>query len=140
MRRFGDADLAEESVQEAFGRAAARWPIDGTPGSPLGWIVATAGNVAVDRLRRERALRERLPALAAEPARSDPDPFEEQDTVPDDRLDSFVDVARETLKGMFPIYTPMIHASAMQSTPTFSCVKQLRITARASARSVMSPR
>jgi RNA polymerase sigma-70 factor, ECF subfamily len=87
MRRFGDADLAEESVQEAFGRAAARWPVDGTPGSPLGWIVATAGNVAVDRLRRERALRERLPALAAEPARPDPDPFEEQDSVPDDRLE-----------------------------------------------------
>jgi len=87
MRRFGDPDLAEESVQEAFGRAAARWPADGTPGSPLGWIVATAGNVAIDRLRRERALRERLPALAAEPARPDPDPFEEQDTVPDDRLE-----------------------------------------------------
>jgi RNA polymerase sigma-70 factor, ECF subfamily len=87
MRRFGDADLAEESVQEAFGRAAARWPVDGTPASPLGWIVATAGNAAVDRLRRERALRERLPALAAEPARPDPDPFEEQDTVPDDRLE-----------------------------------------------------
>jgi RNA polymerase sigma-70 factor, ECF subfamily len=87
MRRFGDADLAEESVQEAFGRAAARWPADGTPASPLGWIVATAGNVAVDRLRRERALRVRLPALAAEPSRPDPDPFEEQDAVPDDRLE-----------------------------------------------------
>jgi RNA polymerase sigma-70 factor, ECF subfamily len=87
MRRFGDADLAEESVQEAFGRAAARWPADGAPASPLGWIVATAGNVAVDRLRRERALRERLPALAAEPARTDPDPFEEGDAVPDDRLE-----------------------------------------------------
>jgi RNA polymerase sigma-70 factor, ECF subfamily len=87
MRRFGDADLAEESVQEAFGRAAARWPADGTPASPLGWIVATAGNVAVDRLRRERALRARLPALAAEPARPDPDPFEEGDAVPDDRLE-----------------------------------------------------
>src|SRR5581483_152333 len=67
MRRFGDADLAEESVQEAFGRAAARWPADGVPASPLGWIVATAGNAAVDRLRRERALRERLPALAGAP-------------------------------------------------------------------------
>jgi RNA polymerase sigma-70 factor, ECF subfamily len=86
MRRFRDADLAEESVQEAFGRAAARWPADGTPASPIGWIVATAGNVAVDRLRRERALRERLPALAGEPARPDPDPFEEG-AVPDDRLE-----------------------------------------------------
>jgi RNA polymerase sigma-70 factor (ECF subfamily) len=87
MRRFGDADLAEESVQEAFARADARRPDDGAPASPLGWIVATAGNVAVDRLRRERGLRERLPALAAEPARTDPDPFEEGDAVPDDRLE-----------------------------------------------------
>src|SRR3954469_13581453 len=87
MRRLGDADLAEESVQEAFGRAAARWPAEGAPASPLGWIVATAGDVAVDRLRAERALRERLPALAAEPARPDPDPFEEGDAVPDDRLE-----------------------------------------------------
>jgi RNA polymerase sigma-70 factor (ECF subfamily) len=86
MRRFGDADLAEESVQEAFGRAAARWRADGVPGSPLGWIVATAGNVAVDRLRRERALRERLPALAAEP-RPEPEAFEEDDAVPDERLE-----------------------------------------------------
>ncbi len=87
MRRFGDADLAEESVQEAFGRAAARWPADGVPASPIGWIVATAGNVAVDRLRRERALQARLPALAAEPVPPDPDPLEEDDAVPDERLE-----------------------------------------------------
>ncbi len=86
MRRFGDADLAEESVQEAFGRAAARWPADGAPASPLGWIVATAGNVAIDRIRRERALRERLPALA-EPAPVQMDVPEEDDAVPDERLE-----------------------------------------------------
>jgi len=85
MRRFGDADLAEESVQEAFGRAAARWPADGVPASPLGWIVATAGNVAVDRLRRERALRERLPALWAEPRVHMDVP--DDDAVPDERLE-----------------------------------------------------
>jgi RNA polymerase sigma-70 factor, ECF subfamily len=85
MRRFGDADLAEESVQEAFGRAAARWPADGVPASPLGWIVATAGNVAVDRLRRERALRERLPALAAAPRVHMDVPSD--DAVPDERLE-----------------------------------------------------
>ena len=86
MRRFGDADLAEESVQEAFTRAAARWPTDGVPGSPLGWIVATAGNVAIDRLRRERALRERLPWLA-DPTDLDPHPSAEDDAVSDDRLE-----------------------------------------------------
>jgi RNA polymerase sigma-70 factor (ECF subfamily) len=87
MRRFGDADLAEESVQEAFGRAAARWPAAGVPDSPLGWIVATAGNVAVDRLRRERALRVRLPALAADASRPVPDTIDEEAAVPDERLE-----------------------------------------------------
>jgi RNA polymerase sigma-70 factor, ECF subfamily len=87
MRRFGDADLAEESVQEAFGRAAARWPAAGVPASPLGWIVATAGNVAVDRLRRERAMRERLPVLAAEPARAPIEVPGEDEAVPDERLE-----------------------------------------------------
>ena len=86
MRRFGDADLAEESVQEAFTRAAARWPSDGVPDSPLGWIVATAGNVAIDRLRRERALRERLPWLT-DPTDPDPHLSAEDDAVSDDRLD-----------------------------------------------------
>jgi len=86
MRRFGDADLAEESVQEAFTRAAARWPADGVPDSPLGWVVATAGNVAIDRLRRERALRERLPSLT-DPTDVDPHLPGEDDAVSDDRLE-----------------------------------------------------
>jgi RNA polymerase sigma-70 factor, ECF subfamily len=88
MRRFGDADLAEEAAQEAFTRAAERWPRDGVPASPLGWIVATAGNVAVDRIRRERAFAHRLPALAAERAEDAGRPgIEEEDEVPDDRLE-----------------------------------------------------
>jgi RNA polymerase sigma-70 factor, ECF subfamily len=86
MRRFGDADLAEESTQEAFARAAARWPVDGVPASPVGWIVATAGNLAVDRLRRERALRERLPALAGA-SRAHIDLPEDDEAVPDERLE-----------------------------------------------------
>jgi RNA polymerase sigma-70 factor (ECF subfamily) len=50
---FGDIDLAEESVQEAFTVAAERWPSDGVPPNPGGWIVTTARNKALDRLRRE---------------------------------------------------------------------------------------
>jgi RNA polymerase sigma-70 factor, ECF subfamily len=53
VRRFGDIDLAEEAVQEAFEVAVERWPRTGAPASPAGWIITTAGNRAIDRLRRE---------------------------------------------------------------------------------------
>ena len=53
VRVFGDIDLAEEAVQEAFAVAAARWPATGVPPNPGGWIVTTARNKALDRLRRE---------------------------------------------------------------------------------------
>ncbi len=53
VRVFGDIDLAEEAVQEAFAVAAARWPAAGVPPNPGGWIVTTARNKALDRLRRE---------------------------------------------------------------------------------------
>jgi RNA polymerase sigma-70 factor (ECF subfamily) len=53
VRLFGDIDLAEEAVQEAFAVAAERWPATGIPPNPGGWIVTTARNKALDRLRRE---------------------------------------------------------------------------------------
>jgi RNA polymerase sigma-70 factor (ECF subfamily) len=53
VRVFGDIDLAEESVQEAFVVAVQRWPSAGMPPSPAGWIITTARNRAIDRLRRE---------------------------------------------------------------------------------------
>jgi RNA polymerase sigma-70 factor (ECF subfamily) len=53
IRSFGDIDLAEEAVQEAFAMAAERWPSSGPPPSPAGWIITTARNKAIDRLRRE---------------------------------------------------------------------------------------
>ncbi len=52
-RVFGDIDLAEEAVQEAFAVATERWPVTGLPPNPGGWIVTTARNKALDRLRRE---------------------------------------------------------------------------------------
>jgi len=55
VRVFRDIDVAEEAVQEAFAAAAARWPADGLPPSPAGWIITTARNRAIDRLRREAA-------------------------------------------------------------------------------------
>ncbi|HEX2041310.1 MAG TPA: RNA polymerase sigma factor [Acidimicrobiales bacterium] len=53
VRLFGDIDIAEEAVQEAFVVALERWPATGVPPSPAGWIITTARNRAIDRMRRE---------------------------------------------------------------------------------------
>src|SRR5207344_2525877 len=53
---LGDFDLAEEAAQEAFASAAERWPRDGTPANPSGWLLATGRNRAIDRIRRDRRL------------------------------------------------------------------------------------
>ena len=63
IRVLGDFDLAEEAVQEAFLVAVAKWPATGVPPNPAGWIVTTARNKAIDRLRRVRRLAEREPIL-----------------------------------------------------------------------------
>ena len=63
IRVLGDFDLAEEAVQEAFLVAIAKWPDTGVPPNPAGWIVTTARNKAIDRLRRVRRLAEREPIL-----------------------------------------------------------------------------
>jgi RNA polymerase sigma-70 factor, ECF subfamily len=64
VRHFGDIDLAEEAVQDAFAVAVERWPSTGLPPSPAGWIITTARNRAIDRKRRE-ASRESRHAEAA---------------------------------------------------------------------------
>jgi RNA polymerase sigma-70 factor, ECF subfamily len=86
IRSFGDIDLAQDAVQEAFAAALRRWPADGMPPNPGGWITTTARNRAIDRLRREA--RERgLLGEAAELARSDDHALaEEVGPVEDDRL------------------------------------------------------
>jgi RNA polymerase sigma-70 factor, ECF subfamily len=63
IRVLGDFDLAEEAVQDAFAVALERWPADGLPDNPGAWITTTARNRAIDRLRRERRLRERSDSL-----------------------------------------------------------------------------
>ena len=83
VRFFGDIDVAEEAVQDAFTVAAARWPDDGLPPNPGGWITTTARNRAIDRLRREGKRHDRH----AESARLRHDePPEEVGPVVDDRL------------------------------------------------------
>ena len=59
-----DVDVAEDAAQEAFAIAARRWPVDGTPDNPRAWLVTTGRNRAVDRLRRDRTLAEKLRQLA----------------------------------------------------------------------------
>jgi len=85
IRVLGDFDLAEDAVQEAFVVAMERWPSDGVPHNPGAWIVTTARNRAIDRLRRERRLRKGGDLLAALEATT---PLAEDKTtdVPDDRL------------------------------------------------------
>ena len=60
IRIFGDIDLAEDAVQEAFALALRKWPVDGLPPNPGGWITTTARNRAIDHLRREARGRELL--------------------------------------------------------------------------------
>jgi RNA polymerase sigma-70 factor, ECF subfamily len=63
---LGDFDLAEEAAQEAFAIAAARWPRDGTPANPAAWLITTARNRAINRIRREQTLAAKTRLLAAE--------------------------------------------------------------------------
>src|SRR3990170_1609142 len=83
IRAFGDIELAEEAVQDAFTTALQRWPSAGIPPSPVGWIITTARNRAIDRLRREATRGERH-AQAALPQASGP--AREEGPVEDDRL------------------------------------------------------
>ena len=83
VRLFGDIDLAEEAVQQAFVVALDRWPSAGVPPNPGGWIVTTARNQAIDRLRREASRHARSTQAALVHGR---DELEEVGPVRDDRL------------------------------------------------------
>ena len=81
VRFFGDIDVAEEAVQDAFEVAVKRWPSDGLPPAPAGWIITTARNRAIDRLRRESTRHERHKEAALLHAEQQPEV-----PVQDDRL------------------------------------------------------
>jgi RNA polymerase sigma-70 factor (ECF subfamily) len=81
---LGDFDLAEEAAQDAFATAAERWPRDGTPEHPRAWLMTTARNRAIDRIRRERTLAAKLPLLEV------PEAVEyemDEASIPDERLE-----------------------------------------------------
>jgi RNA polymerase sigma-70 factor (ECF subfamily) len=83
VRTFGDIDIAEEAVQDAFTVAVLRWPASGLPPSPAGWIITTARNRAIDRLRRESSRQDRHAQAALLYSR---DQLAEEGPVRDDRL------------------------------------------------------
>jgi RNA polymerase sigma-70 factor (ECF subfamily) len=84
IRVFGDIDLAEDGVQDAFTVAAVRWPEDGVPPSPAGWIITTARRRILDRVRREASRQDRQEEAAALATQSEE--IDEESAVPDDRL------------------------------------------------------
>ncbi len=83
VRVLGDIGLAEEAVQDAFTAAVQRWPAAGLPPSPAGWIITTARNRALDRMRREATRADRHAEAVALHAQDDP---VEEGPVHDDRL------------------------------------------------------
>jgi RNA polymerase sigma-70 factor, ECF subfamily len=82
-RVFGDIDIAEDAVQDAFATAVARWPEHGVPPAPAGWIITTARNRAIDRLRRESSRADRHAQAVLLRAQDEP---AEESPVQDDRL------------------------------------------------------
>jgi RNA polymerase sigma-70 factor (ECF subfamily) len=81
---LGDFDRAEEAAQEAFAIAAERWPREGAPSNPSAWLVTTARNRAIDRIRRERTLAEKTKLLEVAEATED---VMDDTVIPDERLE-----------------------------------------------------
>ncbi len=81
---LGDFDLAEEAAQEAFAIAAGRWPRDGIPANPGAWLITTARNRAINRIRRDRTLVEKIHLLEHQEAMEE---LMDAKTFPDERLE-----------------------------------------------------
>src|SRR5215472_9735824 len=90
VRVLGDIELAEEAAAEAFAIAAERWPRDGEPANPIGWLITTARNRAIDHIRRQQVLAEKTKLLArdleAGPAGREAQ-MDDAATIPDERLE-----------------------------------------------------
>jgi RNA polymerase sigma-70 factor (ECF subfamily) len=83
---LGDFDLAEDALQDAVAVALERWPREGVPSNPAGWLVTVARNRAIDRIRRERNLQRKTELLARLETVRDEDEMDDQTTIPDERL------------------------------------------------------
>ncbi|HSL65693.1 MAG TPA: sigma-70 family RNA polymerase sigma factor, partial [Gaiellaceae bacterium] len=84
---LGDFDLAEEAAQEAFTAAAERWPREGAPASPRAWLVTTARNRAIDRIRRDRTLAAKTRLLDAPTTTEDEVDSLDETAIRDERLE-----------------------------------------------------
>jgi RNA polymerase sigma-70 factor, ECF subfamily len=81
---LGDFELAEEAAQEAFAIAAERWPREGAPANPRAWLVTTARNRAIDRIRRDKTLAQKTRLLDVPEATED---VMDETEIPDERLE-----------------------------------------------------
>jgi RNA polymerase sigma-70 factor (ECF subfamily) len=84
---LGDIELAEDAAQEAFALAAERWPRGGQPANPTGWLIATARNRAIDRIRRQRTLAIKTEQLTRELREGSEETMDEATSFPDERLE-----------------------------------------------------
>ena len=84
---LGDIELAEDAAQKAFAIAAERWPRDGEPGNPVGWLVSTARNRAIDHIRRQRVLADKTKLLARDFTMESEATVYESATFRDERLE-----------------------------------------------------
>jgi RNA polymerase sigma-70 factor, ECF subfamily len=125
---LGDFDLAEEATQEAFAIAAERWPRDGAPSNPGTWLVTTARNRAIDRVRRDRTLAAKTRLLEVPEAVEDP--MDEETTFPDERLELVftcchpaLDIDAQvalTLRTLGGLTTPEIARAFLVGEPTMA--------------------
>jgi RNA polymerase sigma-70 factor, ECF subfamily len=124
---LGDFDLAEEAAQEAFAIAAERWPREGAPESPTYWLLTTARNRAIDRIRRDRTLAAKTRLLAVGEAHED---NMEPTTFPDERLELIFTCCHPalgteaqvalTLRTLGGLTTPEIARAFLVSEPTMA--------------------
>jgi RNA polymerase sigma-70 factor (ECF subfamily) len=84
---LGDIEFAEDAAQEAFALAAERWPRDGEPANPTAWLITTARNRAIDRIRRDRTLARKTEQLGRELRDLPEDTMDDTATLPDERLE-----------------------------------------------------
>ncbi len=126
-RVLGDLERAEDAVQDAFARALERWPRHGFPDNPGAWIVTTARNSAIDRIRRDRVLQDKTELLARLESMPEAD---EVSSLPDDRLALLftcchpalatdVQIAL-TLREVGGLTTPAIAAAFLVPEPTMA--------------------
>jgi RNA polymerase sigma factor (sigma-70 family) len=102
-RLHGDLGLAEETAQEALVAALEQWPRDGIPRNPAAWLMTTGRRRAIDRIRREVNLREKVAVLASDLDDHD-DPYDEADTRLDDQIGD--DMLRLVFTACHPVLSP----------------------------------